>query len=364
MDDNNASSFFEYSTELPEPKSSSNSGWAAGEIENSIVVRTAYALICIAGIIGNVLVCIVLTRVRALRTNTSQLLVHLSVVDILVCIMALPVNVFPTPPPMRGPFGDFLCRFYVSKFMQWACMLASIGSLVVVNLERFIAIVYPLKYKTFFTVRKTSVMILLVWVEALGSLLYFFFVYELDGDDNCKYNGWPSDEVRIVMGVYPYLMHYAGPLILMFAVQWKMITALKKQVNMITQQQADVKWSRRKLWQAQASVELQRTLLFVVITYAICWGPNQTMFFCFMMGIAVDFTHPYYHIGVIMVVMNSCLNPLIYTVRNRPFRRALKELALCRRGGNNKVVPEMPSEGSGSLTLANDSQNTNPKRVL
>ena len=84
MDDNNASSFFEYSTELPEPKSSSNSGWAAGEIENSIVVRTAYALICIAGIIGNVLVCIVLTRVRALRTNTSQLLVHLSVVDILV----------------------------------------------------------------------------------------------------------------------------------------------------------------------------------------------------------------------------------------------------------------------------------------
>ncbi len=139
---------------------------------------------------------------------------------------------------MHGHFGDFICRFYVSKYMQWACMLASIGSLVVVNLERFIAIVYPLKYKTFFTFRKTSVMILLVWVEALGSLTYFFFVYALDEEDNCQYNGWPSFQIQVVMGVYLYLMHYAGPLILMFAVQWKMILALKKKVNMITQQQA------------------------------------------------------------------------------------------------------------------------------
>ncbi len=79
MDDNISS--YQSPTELPSPKPTLNSGWAVGEIENSAVVRTAYALICTAGIIGNVLVCIVLMRVRALRTSTSQLLVHLSVVD-------------------------------------------------------------------------------------------------------------------------------------------------------------------------------------------------------------------------------------------------------------------------------------------
>ncbi len=226
----------------------SNTGWSVGGIEHSVLVRTAYALICAVGIVGNVLVCIVLTRVQALRTKTSHLLVHLSVVDIMVCIMALPVNLFPTPPPMHGPFGDFLCRFYVSKYMQWVCMHASEGSLVLVNLERFVAIVYPLKYKSFFTSKKIAIMICIIWVEALGSLCYFFAVFSLTPETGCTYHGWPTFEAQVFMGVYPYLMHYVGPLLFMFAVQWKMISSLKKQVEKITQQHTGRFLKRPLLW--------------------------------------------------------------------------------------------------------------------
>ncbi|XP_033627783.1 allatostatin-A receptor-like [Asterias rubens] len=343
MDENNDT------TSVTEPGATSNTGWSVGGIEHSVPVRTAYALICTVGIIGNVMVCIVLTRVRALRNKTSNLLVHLSVVDIMVCIMALPVNLFPTPPPMHGPYGDFLCRFYVSKYMQWVCMHASEGSLVLVNLERFVAIVYPLKYKSYFTSKKIGIIIFFIWVEAFGSLSYFFAVFSLVPETGCTYHGWPTFGSQVFMGVYPYLMHYVGPLVVMFAVQWKMISSLKKQVEKITQQHTDAVAARRKLWQVQASQELQRTLLFVVITYAVCWGPNQTMFFCFMLGVDVDFTHPYYHIGVIMGVMNSCLNPFIYTVRNRPFRNALKEVAFCKIGRVTPVVPADPSTKSVGL---------------
>lgn len=59
-----------------------DTGWAVG-IEQNIFVRIFYGCIATVGITGNFLVCFALIRVPALRSRASQLIVHLSVIDMI-----------------------------------------------------------------------------------------------------------------------------------------------------------------------------------------------------------------------------------------------------------------------------------------
>ncbi len=94
-----------------------------GNFADSGVVLAFYGLICILGITGNLLVAFVLLRVPSLRTNTSDFLVHLSVVDFIVCVLVIPFKLMPTAGmenPNPGFFGELRCRLFVSQYLFWS----------------------------------------------------------------------------------------------------------------------------------------------------------------------------------------------------------------------------------------------------
>ena len=63
---------------------------------DSDLVLALYGIICVLGITGNLLVAIVLIRVPSLRSNTSDFLIHLSLVDFIVCVLVIPFKLVPT----------------------------------------------------------------------------------------------------------------------------------------------------------------------------------------------------------------------------------------------------------------------------
>ena len=81
-----------------------------------------------------------------------------------------------------------------------------------------------------------------------------------------------------------------------------------------------------------------KTLLLVFITFTICWTPCQISLFLFHIGFDVDFESPIYIILVVMVASNSCLNPFIYSIKYKQFRKALKTLFR----GRAVIVDESP----------------------
>lgn len=136
---------------------------------SSGLVSAVYGIISVFGIVGNLLVAIVLLRVQSLRSNTSDFLVHLSVVDLLVCVMVIPNFLVPKPnsSPNPGFFGELWCRVYTSEFLFWSFSAVSVFCLITINLERYAAIVYPHKYKELFTKRNKYIMIAACWVGAI-----------------------------------------------------------------------------------------------------------------------------------------------------------------------------------------------------
>lgn len=103
---------------------------------------------------------------------------------------------------------------------------------------------------------------------------------------------------------------------------------------------------KREAWQVKAAQELSHTLLVVVITFAICWAPNQIFFFIYNMGVNLPFDTPIYHITVIMSLCNSCINPFIYFFRNNHYRVGLMK-ALSPICCSNKMKQKWGSVRAG-----------------
>jgi len=68
------------------------------------------------------------------------------------------------------------------------------------------------------------------------------------------------------------------------------------------------------------------TSLIVCCGLFACWSPNEIVYFLNFLGHPVDFGGWLYHLTVVLVFTNSCINPLIYAVKYRRFQDGVKDL--------------------------------------
>ncbi|XP_041457374.1 allatostatin-A receptor-like [Lytechinus variegatus] len=364
------------STSSPDGESSFNDveGWSVSRIENSSLVRSIYGLIAIIGMSGNALVCFVLLRVPSLRTRTSQFIVHLAVTDFMTSFWVIPFHLFPfTPPIPEGFAGELMCRFYVSKYLMWVTVFASVYSLVSITLERYFAIVHPIKYKTTFSFKYSIVIMIGCWLVGAISNSFFFYVYDFQ-DGACHFVPYPTDYLKKVIGVYIFLLIYFIPITLNLLCHAKMIRSLRQQAKTLDgnmfQGNDGNGLKRNEAWQLKIAQDVQRMLLVVVVTFMICWAPNQFIFLAFNLGANVDFASWYYHFSVILAICNSCMNPFIYVFKHKEFRHGIAKAAGCEKAVRrfaNRVQPaevgvETGTAGSTDKTAVT-ARNTASSRV-
>ncbi len=180
------------------------SGWGADQVTDSTFVIGLYVVISIVGIAGNLLVAVVFFRAPSLRTGTSVFLVHLSLVDLTVSILVIPFNLTPqlgNVSKLSGFWADLRCKLYFGEYPFWVCALVSVFSLVTVNLERYVAIGYPHKYKEIFTRRNKCLMIVSCWL--LGALSKSFLLFLYVDEVGCSFVSWPNRVVKAVVGSIP-----------------------------------------------------------------------------------------------------------------------------------------------------------------
>lgn len=211
-------------------------GWGVGGIENNPGVRTVYGLIAFIGIIGNFAVCFALVRVASLRRRTSSFIIHLSFTDLLTSMWVIPFHLFPVSPSVPGGIaGELMCRLYLSKYPFWATCFASVYSLLTINLERYVAIVYPTKFKVWFTPVRGFALMSICWVIGLLSNSFFFKLYDYAGGPGCAFSPWSTKEVqRFLYGVYVFALIYIVPIAIMLIVQLKMVRALRIQADVLS----------------------------------------------------------------------------------------------------------------------------------
>ncbi|XP_065357133.1 trissin receptor [Calliphora vicina] len=128
-----------------------------------IIFITLYTMVFCCCFFGNLLVILVVTLSRRLRSITNFFLANLALADFCVglfCVMQnLSIYLIDS-----WVFGEFLCRMY--QFVHSLSYTASIFILVVICMERYFAIVHPITCKQILTAARLRMVILTVWITS------------------------------------------------------------------------------------------------------------------------------------------------------------------------------------------------------
>ncbi|KAL1396436.1 hypothetical protein pipiens_002691 [Culex pipiens pipiens] len=152
-----------------------------------VIFITLYSLVFCCCFFGNLLVILVVTMSRRLRSITNFFLANLAVADLCVGVFCVMQNL--TIYLIESwVFGDFLCKMY--QFVHSLSYTASIFILVVICTERYFAIIHPITCKQILTSRRLRLVIVAVWItSAVYSVPKFIFVRTITnnlGDDQLE----------------------------------------------------------------------------------------------------------------------------------------------------------------------------------
>uniref|UniRef100_A0A146ZRB8 D(3) dopamine receptor n=1 Tax=Fundulus heteroclitus TaxID=8078 RepID=A0A146ZRB8_FUNHE len=132
---------------------------------NYLALVLGVALI-LAIILGNTLVCLSVLTEHSLKTATNYFIISLAVADLLLAVLVLPLYVYSEFLGGIWTLSTSVCDALMT--MDVMLCTASILNLCAISVDRYIAVVVPLKYnRNQFSVRQL-VLITATWVLSLG----------------------------------------------------------------------------------------------------------------------------------------------------------------------------------------------------
>ncbi|XP_068602696.1 trace amine-associated receptor 13c-like [Brachionichthys hirsutus] len=283
----------------------------------SLFTYIILSFICIVTVILNMMVIISISHFKQLHTSTNLLLLSLAVSD---CIVGLFI-VFQIDLIDGCWFsGDIICAVYFTLGNVSTC--ASIETMVLISIDRYVAICHPLHYSTKVTIKRINVCVCLCWMFSV--LVHCpFLMNNLE-----KPGGFNS-----CVGQCVITLDYASVLadtILAFIIPVTVIVVLYMRVFVVAVSQARAMRSHVtsvtikrsvKVTAKRSELKAAITLGVVVVVFLICVCP----YFCFVMsghGSMLDATSSVFVIT--LFCFNSCLNPLIYALFYPWFRKSIK----------------------------------------
>ena len=305
------------------------------------------SLACGVVLVGNLLVLIVFKRNPSTRTNINFLIVNMAASDLLVPIFGLPlhlVHVFLGPRRFMigGPVGDFLCKLV--RFIDYLSLFVSIQSLVLIAVERFMAVVYPLKTVTFSPRRRTR-LVIATWIVAavLHSPILFYRRLETTCNEiYCAIDWAPLFDTRSAHPIYFAMtvnLQMAFPLLVIACLYTAILIKLKRmKVPVDHSSQTDPQGIRRR----EMNKNITKMSACIVTAFAVC---NLPAYFFVMLRLSPNPpTRTVEYVAINLVYTNGAVNPWILFYFSGNFRRGLRDMfrrSSCRGQTSDRVLHQL-----------------------
>ncbi|XP_061449271.1 D(2) dopamine receptor isoform X2 [Rhineura floridana] len=180
-------------------------------------------------VFGNVLVCMAVSREKALQTTTNYLIVSLAVADLLVATLVMPWVVY-LEVVGEWRFSRIHCDIFVTLDVMMCT--ASILNLCAISIDRYTAVAMPMLYNTrYSSKRRVTVMIAVVWVLSFAISCPLLF-----GLNNTKENECIIANPAFV--VYSSIVSFYVPFIVTLLVYVQIYIVLRKRRKRVNTKRA------------------------------------------------------------------------------------------------------------------------------
>ena len=301
-----------------------------------------FSIILLISLVGNTLIIVTVYKREDLRKTTNYFIVNMAVSDFIFPLTVIPTALAQIASsslqwPIGGIAGLISCK--VITFLRGASFAVSTGSLVFIALDRFVAVVFPMKVHLISS-RYRRLLIATTWILAVIINFFELYVTELEeGNGNiiCPYfnNGVFSFKIYYIVR---YALLLFGAILAITVFYCAIAVTLRKQDKSLRGSSVHQKDQRK-----QQAIKMT---LCVIAAFYIC----NTPFICMHVILGENrCSFPKILLVVSRVLFYSypTVNPIICFTFVKSYRQGFKELTMgwnkCFTARSN-VEPSEPGE--------------------
>ncbi|KAF4118337.1 tachykinin receptor 3-like [Onychostoma macrolepis] len=278
----------------------------------------AYSSVLAVAVFGNLIVIWIILAHKRMRTVTNYFLLNLAFSDASMAAFNTLIN-FIYATHGEWYFGEVYCKFH--NFFPVTAVFASIYSMTAIAVDRYMAIIHPLKPRLSATA--TKVVIVCIWALAviLAFPLCFYSTTRTMPRRTVCYVAWPRpSEDSFMYHIIVTVLVYMLPLVVM---------GITYTIVGVTLWGGEIPGdsSDNYVGQLRAKRKVVKMMIVVVVTFALCWLPYHIYFI--VTGVNKRLNKwksiQQVYLSVLWLAMSSTMyNPIIYCCLNGRFRAGFK----------------------------------------
>ena len=309
-------------------------GCSSDPSAEKIAKTFAYCLVFAVSLSANTLIGIIVYKTQAMRKTTNFLIVNMAMSDLLLPIFLFPkiiTELYAESWLISGPLGQALCKLHV--FFSDVSVTVSVQSLVLIAVDRFGVVVFPLR-PPLISSKLCLSLIPTTWILAMAIYSPYLFAYRLVQPQDkliCALDwsevfGESSSFENYILSMFVVFLY--TPLVLMTILYSTIVVKLNSQTP---PGQQSVKHRQQRMRREQKVLKMA---IAIVLGFVVCWVPysvisllrifpwaNKTRFSCGIIHLFFVFQF--------MARANCAINPCICFIFSGNYKQRLKALIRC-----------------------------------
>ncbi|XP_051789407.1 somatostatin receptor type 5 [Erpetoichthys calabaricus] len=289
---------------------------------STVLIPLVYFIVCVIGLSGNTLVIYVVLRYTKMKTVTNIYIFNLAMADELF-MLGLPF--LATQNALSyWPYGTFLCRLVMT--VDGINQFTSIFCLTVMSIDRYLAVVHPIKSTKWRRPRVAKMISATVWLLSFLVVLPVIIYADIQEEFNTCNINWPDPKSvwSAAFIIYASVIGFFGPLLVISLCYLLIVIKIKSSSLRVTS-------VRRR----NCERKVTRMVVVIVLVFVICWLPFYILNIVNLIVLLPEepVVMGIYFFGVVLSYANSCTNPILYGFLSDNFKQSFRKV-LCLRKGN------------------------------
>ncbi|XP_050342405.1 QRFP-like peptide receptor [Nymphalis io] len=313
-----------------------------------VVIIVLYVVVLTASLSANTLLIFIVIKFQYMRSVTNIFLVNLSVADLLVTLFCMPVQIAKSVT-LLWYFGEVMCK--TVNFLQGVAVASSVFTITAMSVDRYLAITQSLRQPWMPSRRGACSLLAALWLVSLAIFAPLLAVAAVETvmvpmlsrtkngsvwiESSIEFctEKWPDSIRKELFGAFSFILVYAVPgciVVVSYSLMGRRLCSVLPPFDQ-TEGSAN---SQQRLRLVRERKRVAWILLLLAVLFALCWLPYNILQLLIdvnaLQADSVALVLPY---TLLLGHTNSAINPIVYCLMTRNFRRSLRKL-LCHDPGN------------------------------